>query len=655
MAAQTALAAGTEWKASQDDLLLTVDARWAGCSIGGYYPIRIRLQNRAEARTVTVSFVPGEKGLPAVTRTLDLAQNASASTSLLIPMVGTMNYGEFRASDNSGPLRDLTYHFSLADPDLSNTRLSLLVVSGTTVDCAGFEGAVSSLMGAARSGYGSVSTEDHQVIPPVTLPDTWVAYSGLDLVAVSKAMLEGLPHENRSAILDWVKSGGTVLIYEVGQDAAELEKLVGFSKASRSTTWQSAMAQRRQPILVRQIEDNGDESSFKPSASEAEFIWEGSNDAFAIRPFGLGQVVGIRGNPFPGSVHDWGWLMNSLGASNMKLGDRLGVAGRTDNQEFLDFLIPGIQSVPVVSFLIFISVFTFVIGPLNYYMLARRKRLNLLVVTIPGIAAVTSLLLFAYSAMAHGFSVKSRVRSLTILDQDSQTAVSMARLSLYAGFTPSGGLEFSPNTSVTPIWPSGQEFESGRVDWTETQALQAGFLRSRTRTQFLTTQVRNERGRLTVAPADVGLKVANGLEWDLAALIVTDENGNAFFHEDLPAGGSKTLSPMSESNREAARKLLRRSHPAPPEELASGDDVSLFNDFNMRRYHYRYWDRRTFAASTGQMERHIGAINQSLQSGKSFEKRSYIALVKEKSEKSPVEFGTEVTIVDDWHLIVGYY
>lgn len=652
-----ALAAGDEWKASQDDLLVSVDARWAGCSIGGYYPIRVRMQNRAEARTVTVTFSPSDRGLPTVTRTLDLAQNATASTSLLVPMVGAINYGEMEFSDNGGALRNLTHHLSIADADLSNTRLSLLVIANATADCSGFEGAVSSLMGAARSGYGSVSTEDHEVVPPVSLPDTWIAYSGLDFVAISKATLSAASHENRSAMLHWVRSGGTLLVYEVGEDpasAAELDTLIGFDKASRKTVWQSARTQRRRPITITEIESNGAESSFTPTGDQAQFVWEGSEDAFAIRSLGLGQIVGIKGNPFPGSVHDWAWLINSLGASQLKLGDRLGVAGRTDNEEFLDFLIPGIQSVPVVSFLIFISVFTFVIGPLNYYMLARRKRLNLLVLTIPGVAAVTSVLLFSYSAVAHGFSVKTRVRSLTVLDQDSQTAVSTARLALYAGFTPSDGLEFSPNTAVIPIWPSEQQFESGRVDWTETQALRSGFLRSRTRTQFLTTEVRNERGRLTINPENAGVNVANGLEWDLDALIVTDKDGNSYYGTELPAGGSKSLSPMSDEDRKAARELFRRSHPSPPEELAAGDDVSMFDGFTRRRY-YRYWDRKSFLVSSGQMERQIGAINLALQSGKSFEKRSYIALLKQKPEKSPVEFGTDAIVIDEFHLIVGYY
>jgi hypothetical protein len=231
----------------------------------------------------------------------------------------------------------------------------------------------------------------------------------------------------------------------------------------------------------------------------------------------------------------------------------------------------------------------------------------------------------------------------------------MARIGLYAGFTPSGGLEFSPNTSVTPIWPEGQEFETGRVDWTETQALRSGFLRSRTRTQFLTTEVRDERGRLTIDNLDAGVNVANGLEWDLAALIVADDDGNLFFGKSVPAGGSKKLSAMSEADREAATKLLRRSHPAPPDELASGDNVTMLDGLTSRRHYYGYYNQTTFSVSAGQMERQINSLRQAMRGAAQLEKRSYVAFLKEGAEKSPVDFGTEVTVVDDWHIIVGFY
>ena len=57
-----------------------------------------------------------------------------------------------------------------------------------------------------------------------------------------------------------------------------------------------------------------------------------------------------------------------------------------------------------------ITLFSIVIGPVNYVYLLKKKRLYLLVMTIPVIAVVTSLMLFSYSVLAHGFGTRVRVR-----------------------------------------------------------------------------------------------------------------------------------------------------------------------------------------------------------------------------------------------------
>ena len=136
------------------------------------------------------------------------------------------------------------------------------------------------------------------------------------------------------------------------------------------------------------------------------------------------------------------------------------------SDEFLEFLIPSVRGVPVIAFLLLITMFTIVIGPFNYIALWKRRRLYLLVLTIPMIALFTSLALFAYSAVAHGFSTKSRARTVTFVDQQAKSAVSIGRIALYAGLAPSDGLHFSQDTGVLPIWPEDHVFESATTDWT---------------------------------------------------------------------------------------------------------------------------------------------------------------------------------------------
>ena len=620
---QTASAARGEFQDTEDDLLLKVDARWPGCRTGGYYPIRIQLQNRAADRTVTVRFVPDRSGLPSVSRTLDLSQNASVSTSLLIPMIGEANRGQLIVSDQTGVLRTLTQYFTIAPAKLSGNSLSLLAISEQVLDFSGFEDAVDELFGGS-AGYSGTASDDYAVAHPDWLPDTWIAYSGLDLVAVSRATLAGLAQQSRSALLDWVKARGILIVHEVGEhpaDCSELNGLLEIEQASRSVRWGP------------------------PRSSE-------SADLFSVRSLGLGIVVGLEHQIFRGSRNDWPRLLNMLRSHRLQSAERIGVAGRAGNDGFMTFLIPGVQSVPVFTFLIFITVFTVVIGPFNYYLLSRRKRLNLLLISIPGIALVTSLLLFMYSVFAHGFTVKSRVRSVTVLDQGSQQAVATARLALYAGSTPSRGLEFSQRTAVTPIWPAGQAFQSGRVDWSQTQALTSGFLRSRTRTQFLTTQVRDERGRLTIQSGNDELDVANGLEWDLSALIVVDGEGRQFAGADLPAGDSRKLSPVTDQDSKLALQLLERSRPALPAGVSSRDLVSSRRQWTSRNYGE---PRRSYTVLSGSMEQQISDMARKIRGDAPFEKRSYLAFIRENTEQSPVELGTETTVVDGWHIVIGYY
>src|SRR5262245_33584389 len=91
--ARQAGAVGGGYEGRSDDLVVVVNTRWAGCTHGGYFPIRVRLTNRGESRTLTVRFVPQSGGLPTVERTVQADQNATLQLTLSIPMIGAGNYG----------------------------------------------------------------------------------------------------------------------------------------------------------------------------------------------------------------------------------------------------------------------------------------------------------------------------------------------------------------------------------------------------------------------------------------------------------------------------------------------------------------------------------------------------------------------------------
>ena len=694
-----AIAAGDQYGASEDDIQMSVDYRWAGGSVGGYYPIRIAMQNRGLSRELDIEFEPlhGTR-LPTVSRRIVVDQNASVSFTLLIPMVGEGNYGSLTVSHDGRELEKLQNTITLPDTDYQDSRPALLAISKAPLAIQPLEDAITSVSTAGHvgrsHGYGYGKSEDHQTIEPFRLPETWLAYSSVDLVTLSMKDFEGLAETERAAILDWTRVGGTLLVFSVGEPASSSRKLSELTEAttqSATIEWFAADPKTQQAIREVHLDQYGNiveaaveglielpielpvdgqieaivESVIEPAIDEAknnpgpssqnDFTWSKGGDGapFEIREFGQGRLIAFVDNPFSsGTIQDWGWLLKSFPMNELWQTYRLGVAGRMDNAEFLQFLIPEIRSVPVMAFLIFISLFTLVIGPLNYFVLARKKKLNFLVVTIPAIAIVTSLFLFGYSALSHGFSVKSRVRSLTVIDQGNNQAVSTARLALYAGMTPSTGLSFSPSTLVMPIRASGEEFGSARTDWTDTQWLRSGWLRSRTRTQFLTKNVRPERGRLTVTTGTADeLPVTNGLEWAIESLIITDQDGQAWFGSDLAAGSGRPLKLINDSDRLEFCKLMDRSAPANPEELQNESDLHSLSTGSFFSYgRFRYSE--DVHVSQGQMERTIAELRRNVERNEPLPPNTYYALLK---DAPTIEFGTEVDVVDGWHLVIGSY
>ena len=673
LAPAAAFADGTEFSARGHDLVLNVDTRWTGGSFGGgYYPIRIRVTNRGPARNLTFRFKPNAEGLPAATRTIGAEQNATMQFTLSVPLVGNGNYGELQVIHDGRVLTGLGRSLTLPDLDYSaQHRSSMLIISPNAVDSSQFAAATDAIVTRALSGsysygYGGYSggSADVQTVPPAMLPDAWLDYSALDIVAISLDTLDKLPRDSRTALVDWVDCGGTLLVYNVGKPAAEsdeLRRLMGFDSRAHVSDWQKAVTAQRQAVAVAPAAQSGVavEAAADPSPESTaaqpmhEFTWPDSRDAFAWRDVMLGRVYAFETSPFPGTPSDWNWFLNSLGPDRYKWGMRNGFSSRVEDDEFLNFLIPNVKGVPILAFLGLITLFTVIIGPLNYFLAWKRKRLYVLVLTIPAIALVTSLTLFSYSAIAHGFGVKSRARSLTVLDQPNKTAVSISRITLFAGLAPSEGLQFSPQTAVFPIWRPGELFKTGSVDWTEAQSLQSGWLRSRTRTQFVTVSHRPARGRLGVEPDGDKLKVENGFEWPLDRLIVADAEGRLYAGAGIPAGASTRLEPMAPDEATAFRAVLNRHPLQMPPGVTDPYSYSTYRTGGM--YYSGHYEQPQTSFGTGQLETHLrnfGALGTAANE-KVLGRSSYVAIF---GENPGIELGVEKTKPDsDLHVLLGRY
>jgi hypothetical protein len=490
--------------------------------------------------------------------------------------------------------------------------------------------------------------------------------------------------------LKWVAAGGTLIVYDVGKAAdqsADLARVLELpSRPPQSQTWRPANPAEFKTITVIQeggtslmmpgmpggapaaavVSGPGFAVELTPTVVDAQGNvvsldthaggWTVAAETFSRTESLAGQIFAFPGNPFPGSASDWAWWLNTAKLGNLKFTTRNGISSRQAHPEFLEFLIKGVGAIPVISFVVLITIFAALIGPVNYFVVWRRKQLYLLVLTIPVIAVLTTSSLFGYAMIADGFGVQSRLRSFTVLDQYSKTAVSFNRISLYAGLVPSSGLKFSPDTAVFPVWPDHDCLESGNVDWTDTQHLARGWLRSRTPAQFETIAVRAERARIDVkAAGSAQLDVANGLEWDVELLIVKDETGKLYAARKLPAGASTKAGVAGPEDLQALTKFVSDDALQAPQGAAGIESYSPFSRSGRRAWMY-YTQQETPASFKGStLENNLRMLSKAAQepSAGGLPLRTYVAVF---SRNPGIELGIERTRPSGGlHILLGYY
>jgi hypothetical protein len=678
--APSAFGSGDERTTNGDDLTIRTDTRWSGGVEGGYLPIRVRVSNLGPPRDLTFEFEPSvepSKGVR-VRRVIGVEQNATVHFTLPVPLVASRD-GMMHVYEGTRELK--THSRSISVPSgvaMSPSPPAILVISPAAVDCGRFVDASNHLVASTPAGrFGRIGTVDSsllaEVVQSTLLPESWIDYSGLDFLAISRDELERLEHPVRTAIVKWVQSGGNLLVYEVGNDPQAMTRLDRLIEAPEqpagAAAWRSAVPSERPSGEIK--DEPVEETTFsfpgapvtrmsrtKPSkpadktAKPAESPWKGGKDAFRHRELMLGTVYAFPENPFPGTINDWLWLCKSCGDERWSWTARHGTSPHMGTKDFYKFMNAGIHGVPTIAFLVLITLFSIVIGPVNYVYLSRKKMLWLLLFTVPAMAVTTSALLLGYSVAVHGFSIKSRIRSLTVLDQRSRTAVTMARLSLFAGVAPSGGMRFSPETAVFPVIPTTNEPTGGYVDWTQTQNLASGWLPARTRTQFFTVRNAEQRSRVELKPsADKSVEFWNGLPWELEMIVVTDDAGHLYVARSVAAGATTALSEPSADELKGFVELLRHNAPALPAGFVEPTPSAFGGPRAFMAYAMRGPTTTDFASNL--MERRIARWCTELPHKKGLAPRSYVAVVR---ENPGVETGVSSTTDQlSLHLLNGSF
>lgn len=524
---------------------------------------------------------------------------------------------------------------------------------------------------------------------PDTLPTEWVQLTAVDFIFVSMADLRMLHRKPKTweALRRWLSSGTTLCVYDLGEnfsDLAELEQLFEFDADDSEAEFSSSELQARgwsvpraedydaEVYATRGVDWTNDQWYAQPQTTpvnprrntKTTNLKPDRPMPFIFRGVDHGTVVAFAdANPFPGKREEWCWLFNTLSNQDWMWYQRHGLSFHHENPQYWNLLIPGVGDAPVTSFLVLISLFVIVIGPVNYYVLHQRRKLFFLLVTVPLGAGVITTTLFTYAVVNDGLGVRVRARSLTRIDQSTGSTVSWSRQSYYAGLAPSAGISFPEDAAVYPIdhRPTGrygQPKDLGRrVRWTGQQRLTQGYLNSRSTSQLMVIESRestlgidvDEAGGSSTTP-----RVTNRLGVDILQLIIKSTDDRSLACGKLPTGGSLQLHAVdSDRFPDDWNKLFAAERPQFPVGFDPNQVENASAIFGNASYPWQQIDRGLPAPTTATsvLERGLRTIgNLKLDE---MRPRSYYAIVQQAPNAS---LGIAAVKEEaSFHVVTGRY
>lgn len=433
------------------------------------------------------------------------------------------------------------------------------------------------------------------VIPPTDLPTGYVGLAGVDLVVISLSDLRDLRHDHAErfqAIDYYVRNGGNMVVFAEQNVTQQLDDLLDSPSAWKPST----TTLYRPNARLRYSDMSMDKSINQTKRQQIPDDLPG----FQIATHGLGRLVAMDlADPYLQDIPFWQWVQRSIGIDRLTWSTRHGISTVHNNDDFWDFMIPGYGESPVEAFLGVITLFIIGIGPLNFWLLKKSRRLYLLPLTVAAAAFLTTVTMLVYAIVSDGITTRVRLRSYTSLEQREEDSIASThcRHSYLAAVVPSRGLIFPLESCVYPIAPQFDQWlkrQESLNERTQQRVLSKGYIRPRSTTQFLTTAVRKLDSEFGIV-AKQGIESAvNKIGVRLSHAWVRDETGQLFYAANIGVDEPLLFQPTNaEEARKAYDQLSTKNKPAPPDGL----DTSSSSIFGNNPYYYSSAPPATTASS----------------------------------------------------------
>jgi hypothetical protein len=421
------------------------------------------------------------------------------------------------------------------------------------------------------------------------IPDTWLGLSPVDVAFLSVADLQILANRfpaRLEVLRQWVVSGGRLVISECGSDYAGLPSILpnlnsasGHPRPSDGQVWaqpsptmlqqivdgyqrtrrqfETRITQQniesgyynstwnRNPILDWLLTQNIDKNAQRLAGLPQDVVRQATAQSapLLVSRLGTGKVVAVPKDLAQCDQADWSIIL----VASCGDGEALAHAGIGESQHLwkgLDgFEVQGVGKPPWAIFLVLITLFALVVGPLAFGILKRNGRPHLLLAVVPGIASIITFGIVAFSIIQDGLGFRTARVSVTWLDGRNQTALVQTSQAIYAGLAPGRfqlplATPYYDNSLADKLRPGQLRiYNDGK-----TQSVSGGRILARTKHQVTTMAVAHQAGNLRIAASADGTRweATNDLGYPLQLVVVNTPAG-LMWTEDLAVGATGLL------------------------------------------------------------------------------------------------------------------
>jgi hypothetical protein len=213
-------------------------------------------------------------------------------------------------------------------------------------------------------------------------------------------------------------------------------------------------------------------------------------------------------------------------------------ADLTFNQEELLALTP-------YQFATLVVLFVFLLGPMNIWWLQKKKRLNLIFVTVPLISLVLCFTLGLYYYIFESRVLNVKKQALIILNEAENKAYTVLNYGVFSAKSRPDGLWFSESSVVFPDVNERRGYvsqsELGSIQLDDGQRFASGWIRARTPRTFYVQSIEHCREKVLFTNEKYGYKVVNGLGAEIKELIYLSHDRQLYVAKNIGIGSAVQL------------------------------------------------------------------------------------------------------------------